>query len=191
MTGDPKRIDDVLHRVNCLAEPIEELTVDPFDIRKMSSWKMTTQKFKTDIQVKIWLQLYCRCSFVFLFWYFWCIKCSLFIKAIEREAINFIDHSFKTLRSSSAAFDLLLKFKHIRSRDAINNQLMKKFNDILAQYCKEVPHDLLTKKPSTCWIFKCCHGDTKIAFPAVFKCLLWCCCCLDGPSKWHIYETTG
>ncbi|XDV20914.1 hypothetical protein PO909_026119, partial [Leuciscus waleckii] len=111
VTGDPKRIDDVLHRVNCLAEPIEELTFDPFDIRKMSSWKMTIQKFKTDVQ------------------------------AIEREAINFIDHSFKTLRSSSAAFDLLLKFKHIRSRDAINNQLMKKFNDILAQYCKEM--DLL------------------------------------------------
>ncbi|XP_056113379.1 dynein axonemal heavy chain 10 [Rhinichthys klamathensis goyatoka] len=111
VTGDPKRIDDVLHRVNCLVEPIEELTFDPFDIRKMSSWKMIIQEFKAGVQ------------------------------AIEREAISFIDHSFKTLRSSSAAFDLLLKFKHIRSRDAINNQLMKKFNDILAQYCKEM--DLL------------------------------------------------
>lgn len=67
MTGDPKRIDDVLHRVNCLVEPIEELSFDPFDIRKMSSWKMIIQEFKTGVQVKIWQQLYCQCSFVFLF----------------------------------------------------------------------------------------------------------------------------
>ncbi|XP_043925694.1 dynein axonemal heavy chain 10 [Protopterus annectens] len=58
--------------------------------------------------------------------------------AIEGEAKNFIDESFKTLRSAEAAFDMLLKFKHIRSREAINRQMMKKFNDILAQYCKEV-----------------------------------------------------
>uniref|UniRef100_A0A8C1QBG0 Dynein heavy chain 10, axonemal-like n=1 Tax=Cyprinus carpio TaxID=7962 RepID=A0A8C1QBG0_CYPCA len=111
VTGDPKRIDEVLHRVDCLVEPIEEVSFDPFDIRKMSNWKMVMQEFRTEVQ------------------------------AIEREAIHFINYSFKTLRSSSAAFDLLLKFKHIRSRDAINNQLMKKFNDILAQYCKEM--DLL------------------------------------------------
>ncbi|XP_051514176.1 dynein axonemal heavy chain 10 [Myxocyprinus asiaticus] len=108
VTGDPKRIDDVLRRVDCLVVPIEELAFDPFDIRKMGSWKMIMQEFKTHVQ------------------------------SIEGEAINFIDQSFKTLRSASAAFDLLLKFQHIRSRDAINNQLMKKFNDILAQYCKEV-----------------------------------------------------
>lgn len=64
--------------------------------------------------------------------------CILFTKAIEGEAINFIDQSFKTLRSAAAAFDMLLKFKHIRSREAINNQMMQKFNDILTQYCKEV-----------------------------------------------------
>jgi hypothetical protein len=33
---------------------------------------------------------------------------------------------------------MLLKFKHIRSREAINRQMMMKFNDILAQYYKEV-----------------------------------------------------
>ena len=54
------------------------------------------------------------------------------------EAKRFIDESFKTLRSAEGAFDMLLKFKHIRSREAINNQMMRKFNDILAQYMKEV-----------------------------------------------------
>lgn len=62
----------------------------------------------------------------------------LFWQVIEKEAKNFIDESFKTLRSAEAAFDMLLKFKHIRSRDAINRQMMMKFNDILVQYCKEV-----------------------------------------------------
>ncbi|KAI7812536.1 putative dynein heavy chain 10 [Triplophysa rosa] len=118
VTGDPKRIDDVLRRVDSLVTPFEELTFDHFDIRKMGSWKMIMQEFKTEVQ------------------------------AIEGEAINFIDQSFKSLRSASAAFDLLLKFKHIRSRDAINNQLMKKFNDILAQYDKEVDFisDLFVKQ---------------------------------------------
>ncbi|KAL2092820.1 hypothetical protein ACEWY4_012618 [Coilia grayii] len=108
VTGDPKRIDDVLAWVDSLVKPIEELNFDPFNIRKMGSWKMVMQDFKTKVQ------------------------------AIEGEAINFIDQSFKTLRSAAAAFDMLLKFKHIRSREAINNQMMQKFNDILAQYSKEV-----------------------------------------------------
>lgn len=33
---------------------------------------------------------------------------------------------------------MLLNFKHIRSRETINKQMMMKFNDILDQYCKEV-----------------------------------------------------
>ena len=60
------------------------------------------------------------------------------VQSIEGEAINFIDESFKSLRSAEGAFDLLLNFKHIRSREAINTQMMKKFNDILTQYNKEV-----------------------------------------------------
>ena len=58
--------------------------------------------------------------------------------SLPAEAKRFIDESFKTLRSAEGAFDLLLKFKHIKSREAINNQMMRKFNDILAQYMKEV-----------------------------------------------------
>ena len=57
---------------------------------------------------------------------------------IDNEAKHFIDDSFKTLRSAEGAFDMLLKFKHIRSRETINNQMMRKFNDILLQFGKEV-----------------------------------------------------
>ena len=60
------------------------------------------------------------------------------VQAIELVAVDLIDQSFKTQRSSAAAFDMLLTFKHIVSREAVNNHLMRKSNDILAQYCKEV-----------------------------------------------------
>ena len=63
------------------------------------------------------------------------------VEAIEDEAKHFINESFKTLRSAEGAFDMLLKFKHIRSREAINTQMMKKFNDILLQYGKEVNYE--------------------------------------------------
>ena len=60
------------------------------------------------------------------------------VVSIDNEAKHFIDDSFKTLRSAEGAFDMLLRFKHIRSREAINNQMMRKFNDIMLQFGKEV-----------------------------------------------------
>uniref|UniRef100_A0A3Q3JRK8 Dynein heavy chain tail domain-containing protein n=1 Tax=Monopterus albus TaxID=43700 RepID=A0A3Q3JRK8_MONAL len=54
------------------------------------------------------------------------------------EIFSFIDQAFQTLPFSAAAFKMLLNLKHISTREAINNYLMRKFNDILAQYCKEV-----------------------------------------------------
>lgn len=51
VTGDPKRIDDVLRWVDSLVVPIEELSFDPFNIRKMGSWKMVMQDFKDKVQV--------------------------------------------------------------------------------------------------------------------------------------------
>ncbi|XP_054568736.1 dynein axonemal heavy chain 10 [Eptesicus fuscus] len=113
VTGDPKRIDDVLCRVDNLVTPMESLTFDPFSIKSSPYWKYVMDDFKIEVLV------------------------------IEKEAKNFIDESFKTLRSAEAAFDMLLKFKHIRSREAINRQMMMKFNDILAQYCKEI--DIVNK----------------------------------------------
>ncbi|XP_053327864.1 dynein axonemal heavy chain 10 [Spea bombifrons] len=113
VTGDPKRIDDVLSRVDGLIKPMETLNFDPFNIKNTQQWRLVMEDFKNEVL------------------------------AIEGEAINFIDESFKTLRSAEAAFDMLLKFKHIRSRDAINKQMMMKFNDILDQYCKEV--DIVNK----------------------------------------------
>eukprot|EP00069_Balaena_mysticetus_P013367 bmy_01484T0 len=125
VTGDPKRIDDVLCRVDSLVTPMESLTFDPFSIKCSQYWKYVMDDFKIEVLasgISLKRARHPRMA----------------TKVIEKEAKNFIDESFKTLRSAEAAFDMLLKFKHIRSREAINRQMMMKFNDILAQYCKEI-----------------------------------------------------
>lgn len=81
---------------------------------------------------------------------------------IEKEAKNFIDESFKTLRSAEAAFDMLLKFKHIRSREAINRQMMMKFNDILAQYYKEVIEKSVAAVAVKMYLAKCEQLDHTV-----------------------------
>ncbi|PSN52993.1 hypothetical protein C0J52_01145, partial [Blattella germanica] len=57
---------------------------------------------------------------------------------VESEATHFIDQSFKELRSSEEALDLLLKFKHINTRETIQQQLMSKFDFIMDQFTKEI-----------------------------------------------------
>ncbi len=60
------------------------------------------------------------------------------IVQIEDMAKQFIDASFKKLRSAEGAFDLLQNIKNIKSRESINNQLMSKWSEILDQYAREV-----------------------------------------------------
>ncbi|KAF3695797.1 Dynein heavy chain 10, axonemal Axonemal beta dynein heavy chain 10 Ciliary dynein heavy chain 10 [Channa argus] len=108
VTGKLKLIDEVLYRVDSLVLPIEKVSFNPFNISKKNSWGLVMQEFATTVQ------------------------------AIDEEAINFIDESFDTLRSSADAFKILLKFKEIHSRETINNHFMRKFNDVLVQFCKEV-----------------------------------------------------
>ncbi|XP_060895064.1 dynein axonemal heavy chain 10 [Labrus mixtus] len=108
VTGDPKSIDEVLCSVDRLVLPLESASFNPFNVFKMGSWKTIMQEFDSTVQ------------------------------AIEGQAIDLIDQSFRTLRSSAVAFDMLLKFRQICSREVINNHLITKFNDILAQYREEV-----------------------------------------------------
>ena len=60
------------------------------------------------------------------------------IVQIEDMAKQFIDASFKKLRSAEGAFDMMQNIKNIRSRESINTQLMSKWYEILDQYAKEV-----------------------------------------------------
>ena len=60
------------------------------------------------------------------------------VRSIENEAKAFIDESFHKLRSAEGAFELLLNFRNIRSRESIKEQMKNKFSDILYQYEREV-----------------------------------------------------
>ena len=57
---------------------------------------------------------------------------------IENKTKKFIDGSFNHLRSAEGAFDLLQKFKNLKSRDSINKQMMDKFSDVLKRYSIEL-----------------------------------------------------
>lgn len=57
---------------------------------------------------------------------------------IEDMANQFIDASFKKLRSAEGAFLMLQNIKNIKSRKSINDKLMGKWYEILDQYNKEV-----------------------------------------------------
>jgi len=75
------------------------------------------------------------------------------VESIEGEAKNFIDESFKSLRSAEGAFDMLINFENIRSREAINSQMMKKFNDILLQVHYHLVLEYSTFIKYLLWIF--------------------------------------
>jgi dynein heavy chain len=108
VTGDPKSIEEVLERVEALKLPLVQVEFDPFDPRHQHDWKHMMQSFHLEVV------------------------------SIENKAKHFIDDSFKTLRSAEGAFDMLQNFKNIRSREAINRQMMMKFKEIVITFCREV-----------------------------------------------------
>ncbi|NXI62875.1 DYH10 protein, partial [Anseranas semipalmata] len=52
VTGDPKRIDDLLRRVDGLTSPMEELAFDPFSIKSAHDWKLIMGEFKAEVSVE-------------------------------------------------------------------------------------------------------------------------------------------
>ena len=108
VTGDSQGIDEVLERVDSLVVPLETNPFDIFDRRFEASWNAVMMRFNEDVA------------------------------NIEEATKNFINESFKKLRSAEGAFELLQKFKHIKTRDSINKQMMDKFSDILGRYNEEV-----------------------------------------------------
>ncbi|NXL28176.1 DYH10 protein, partial [Glaucidium brasilianum] len=53
VTGDPKRVDDLLRRVNGLTSPMEELDFDPFSIKSTHDWKLIMEEFRKVVSVEI------------------------------------------------------------------------------------------------------------------------------------------
>src|SRR5690606_27706504 len=88
VTGDTKGIDEVLQRVKKLVVPIQEVKYNIFDKRGSKNWKEVVMKqFKEEVE------------------------------DINQKTIEFIDKSFKKLRSAESAFKLLQDVKSIQSTD--------------------------------------------------------------------------
>jgi dynein heavy chain len=108
VTGDAEGINKVIREVDACVQPLELVAFDVFDRRFNTSWDALMTQFNAAIV------------------------------EIEDNTKQFINASFKNLRSAEGAFDLLLNFKKIKSRDAINKQMMEKFSDVMSQYRKEI-----------------------------------------------------
>ena len=137
MTGDPDKIEKVLDRVNHLVVDIETAKFDPYNPTSRHDWKTMMTRFEREV------------------------------KLIEEEATSFIDQSFQTLRSAEGAFDMLHNFTNLRSRTAINGTMMKKFNEILSTFEKEL--DVINQQ------FVDCRGDPCVSKnqPPVAGAIIW------------------
>lgn len=108
VTGDVLQIDEITRSVDQLATPFATCPFDIFSKKCSTAWEAMMQRFSEQVA------------------------------QIEELAKSFIDASFKKLRSAEGAFDMLQNIKNLKSRDAINKQLMSKWYEILDQYAFEV-----------------------------------------------------
>eukprot|EP00727_Mastigamoeba_balamuthi_P006867 m51a1_g2800 putative dynein heavy chain axonemal (4501) ;mRNA; f:77561-92205 len=108
VTGNSFKIDEVLTEVRRLISVIEAVSFDIFDRKNQSAWDTELRKFNHNAR-----------------------EIDLMIK-------EFINESFSNLRSAEDAFDLLLKYKTIKTRPSINKLMGVKFADVLKRYAEEV-----------------------------------------------------
>ena len=122
VTGNPDGIEAVLQKVNTLMLDIETVRFDPFDPGQRQNWTSKMGRFQQEV------------------------------KLIEEEANQFINDSFRSLRSAEGAFEMMKNFKHMRSREAINATMMRQLKEILTTFIKEVDNinDLFQVHTGTC-----------------------------------------
>ncbi|CAF3533097.1 unnamed protein product [Rotaria sordida] len=108
VTGKPHKINEILERVHKVLELIEHAPCDPFRLEDLDKWKMVSANYGQQIE------------------------------EIDEQTKSFISESFKSLRSAESAFDMLLKFEKNNTRMTIQDEMHKRFNDILRQYDNEI-----------------------------------------------------
>ncbi|XP_060518939.1 LOW QUALITY PROTEIN: dynein axonemal heavy chain 10 [Cylas formicarius] len=108
IVNDPQTIDNVSKRVDRLVSSIENTDFDIFDMNCKENWEAIIVNYEKEV------------------------------RKLEIESTNFIEQSLKMIRSSEAALEMMLKFKHIETREMILDKLMKRFDVILDQFTKEI-----------------------------------------------------
>lgn len=105
---DPQKIDQVTRRVDNLVTPIENVDFDIFQESVKENWEAIMSSFYKEV------------------------------RALEREAVAFINQSFKALRQAEEALDKLIKFQHMETRQVIQDQLTTKFDVVMEQFMNEI-----------------------------------------------------
>lgn len=106
--NDPAQIDAVVKRVDALIVPIEEADFDIFDVFNKENWEALTAWFYEQVTF------------------------------LEDQAKFYIDECFMVLISAENSLEMLLKFKNMKTRAAIQHQLLRKFDVIMQQFSREI-----------------------------------------------------
>lgn len=106
--NDPAQIDAVIKRVGALVVPIEGADFDVFNAFNKENWEALTTWFYEQVTF------------------------------LEDQAKFYIDECFMVLISAENSLEMLLKFKNMKTRAAIQRQLLRKFDVIMQQFSKEI-----------------------------------------------------
>ena len=111
VTGNSEGIDKLFTEVKALVLPFKNAKENFFEKANVNVWNQLISSFKQNQGT------------------------------IENSTIRLIDDTFKDLRSSEGAFDLLNNFKNIATLDEIAKKLQKKYTDVLNNYRKELDNN--------------------------------------------------
>nr|VZI42326.1 unnamed protein product [Spirometra erinaceieuropaei] len=103
-----QQIDGILLNVATLLRAFSKIEFDPFDPGCQSSWDACLERFRLDVE------------------------------KIKMDVKNCINNSFKSLRSSQGAFEMLQRFSSSQTEGDIVSVFTEKFQDVLDQYEKEL-----------------------------------------------------
>lgn len=106
--NDPAQIDAVVKRVDALVVPIEEADFDIFNVFNKENWEALTAWFYEQVTF------------------------------LEDQGKFYIDECFMVLISAENSLEMLLKLKNMKTRVAIQHQLLLKFDVIMQQFSKEI-----------------------------------------------------
>ena len=108
VTGESSTVDLITEQVHSIKSLIDNIDFDPFQMSNWQKWESLMNTFRRKVS------------------------------DTEICAGTSIEKAFQQLRSSEAAFDLVLNFRHIQSRPFIHRRIDERYYDILDQYSKEL-----------------------------------------------------
>jgi len=108
LTGQRERVETITNHIQAVTKMIENVDFDPFHVDNVKQWAIVMATFWQEVTI------------------------------IEFDIRKFIDDVFKTVRSAEVAFDTLLTFQNISTRESVSAVMKTKFADVLDRYDKQV-----------------------------------------------------